>query len=161
MANDIQDALQQTGVDPPRLQLEMTESVAAADPKLTVTVLSHLRQMGIEVILDDFGTGMTSLRGLSQFPVEALMIDRSLVREMQTDPATSDIVELITTLAHKMNLRVIAEGIETSRQLERVLELGCEFGQGYYFSQPLEAKAVQQFVRQQIIPVKKSGAGAS
>jgi len=74
---------------------------------------------------------------------------------------TSDIVELITTLAHKMNLRVIAEGIDTPRQLERVLELGCEFGQGYYFSQPLEAKAVQQFVRQQIIPVKKSGAGAS
>ena len=161
LANDIQDALQQTGVDPSRLQLEMTESVAAADPKLTVTVLSHLRHMGIGVILDDFGTGMTSLRGLRQFPVEALKIDRSLVREMQTDRATSDIVELITTLAHKMNLRVIAEGIETSRQLERVLELGCEFGQGYYFSQPLEAKAVQQFVRQQIIPVKKSGAGAS
>ena len=161
LANDIQDALQQTGVDPSRLQLEMTESVAAADPKLTVTVLSHLRHLGIGVILDDFGTGMTSLRGLRQFPVEALKIDRSLVREMQTDRATSDIVELITTLAHKMNLRVIAEGIETSRQLERVLELGCEFGQGYYFSQPLEAKAVQQFVRQQIIPVKKSGAGAS
>jgi diguanylate cyclase (GGDEF)-like protein/PAS domain S-box-containing protein len=161
LANDIQDALQQTGVDPSRLQLEMTESVAAADPKLTVTVLSHLRHLGIGVILDDFGTGMTSLRGLRQFPVEALKIDRSLVREMQTDRATSDIVELITTLAHKMNLRVIAEGIETSRQLERVLELGCEYGQGYYFSQPLEAKAVQQFVRQQIIPVKKSGAGAS
>ncbi len=161
LANDIQDALQQTGVDPSRLQLEMTESVAAADPKLTVTVLSHLRHMGIGVILDDFGTGMTSLRGLRQFPVEALKIDRSLVREMQTDRATSDIVELIITLAHKMNLRVIAEGIETSRQLERVLELGCEFGQGYYFSQPLEAKAAQQFVRQQIIPVKKSGAGAS
>ena len=85
LANDIQDALQQTGVDPPRLQLEMTESVAAADPKLTVTVLSHLRHTGIEVILDHFGTGMTSLRGLS--PVEALKIDRSLVREMQTDPA--------------------------------------------------------------------------
>ena len=161
LANDIQDALQQTGVDPSRLQLEMTESVAAADPKLTVTVLSHLRHLGIGVILDDFGTGMTSLRGLRQFPVEALKIDRSLVREMQTDRATSDIVELITTLAHKMNLRVIAEGIETSRQLERVLELGCEFGQGYYFSQPLEAKAVQQFVRQQITPARKSGAGAS
>jgi EAL domain-containing protein (putative c-di-GMP-specific phosphodiesterase class I) len=68
LANDIQDALQQTGVDPPRLQLEMTESVAAADPKLTVTVLSHLRHMGIGVILDDFGTGMTSLRGLSCSP---------------------------------------------------------------------------------------------
>lgn len=88
LANAIQDALQQTGVDPSRLQLEMTESVAATDPKLTVTVLSHLRHVGIGVILDDFGTGMTSLRGLRQFPVEALKIDRSLVREMQTDRAT-------------------------------------------------------------------------
>jgi diguanylate cyclase (GGDEF)-like protein/PAS domain S-box-containing protein len=160
LVNDIQDALQQTGIDPARLQLEMTESVAAADPKLTVTVLSHLKHMGIRVILDDFGTGMTSLRGLRQFPVDALKIDRSLVREMQTDRASADIVEMITILAHKMSLRVIAEGIETSRQLERLLELGCEFGQGYYFSQPLESKAVQQFVRQQITP-RRSGAGAS
>jgi EAL domain-containing protein (putative c-di-GMP-specific phosphodiesterase class I) len=68
-------------------------------------------------------------------------------------------VGLITTLAHKMNLRVIAEGVETPRQLERVLELGCEFGQGYYFSQPLETKAVQQFVRQQIIACKKERRG--
>jgi EAL domain-containing protein (putative c-di-GMP-specific phosphodiesterase class I) len=73
--------------------------VAAADPELTVTVLSHLKHMGIGVILDDFGTGMTAQRGLRQFPVDALKIDRSLVREMQTDRATSDIVELITTLA--------------------------------------------------------------
>jgi diguanylate cyclase (GGDEF)-like protein/PAS domain S-box-containing protein len=161
LVNDIQDALQQSGVDPSLLQLEMTESVAAADPKLTITVLAHLKHMGIGVILDDFGTGMTSLRGLRQFPVDALKIDRSLVREMQADRVTSDIVELITTLAHKMSLRVIAEGIETSRQLERLLELGCEFGQGYYFSQPLDAKAVPQFVRQQVTPTRKSGAGAS
>ena len=161
LATDIQDALQQTGIDPARLQLEMTESVAAADPKLTVTVLSHLKHMGIGVILDDFGTGMTSLRGLRQFPVDALKIDRSLVREMQTDRATCDIVELIIALAHKMSLRVIAEGIETPRQLERLLELGCEFGQGYYFSQPLEAKAAQRFLLQQVAPGKKSGAGAS
>lgn len=82
LANDIQDALQRTGVDSSRFQLEMTESVATADPKLTVTVLSHLRHMGIGVILDDFGTGMTSLRRLRQFPVETLKSDRSLVREM-------------------------------------------------------------------------------
>jgi len=150
LVNDIQEALRDTGVDPSRLQLEMTESVAAADPKLTVTVLSHLKHMGIGVILDDSGIGSSSLRGLWQFPVDALKIDRSLVMEMQTDRGTSDIVEMIITLAHKMNLRVIAEGIETARQLERLRELGCEFGQGYYFSQPLEAKAAQQFLRQQV-----------
>ncbi len=160
LANDIQDALQQTGIDPSRLQLEMTENVAAADPKLTITVLSHLKHMGIGVILDDFGTGSTSLRGLREFPLDALKIDRSLVREMQSDRAASDIVELIIAMAHKMNLRAVAEGIETSRQFERLLELGCECGQGYYFSQPLESKAALQFMRQQVAPAKASGAGA-
>jgi diguanylate cyclase (GGDEF)-like protein/PAS domain S-box-containing protein len=160
LVNDIQDALQQTGIDPSRLQLEMTESVAAADPKLTITVLAHLKHMGIGVILDDFGTGSTSLRGLRQFPVDALKIDRSLVREMQTDRASADIVELIIAMAHKMSLRTVAEGIETVRQLERLLELGCEYGQGYYFSQPMEAKAALQFMRQQVAPAKSTGAGA-
>jgi len=160
LASDIQEALRETGVDPARLQLEMTESVAAADPKLTVTVLSHLKHMGIGVVLDDFGIGSASLRGLWQFPVDALKIDRSLVREMQSDRAASGVVELIITLAHKMNLRVIAEGIETPRQVERLRELGCELGQGYYFSQPLEAKAAQQFLRQPVAPASTSGAAA-
>ena len=160
LVNDIQDALQQTGIDPSRLQLEMTESVAAADPKLTITVLAHLKHMGIGVILDDFGTGSTSLRGLRQFPVDALKIDRSLVREMQTDRTAADIVELIIAMAHKMSLRTVAEGIESVRQLERLLELGCEYGQGYYFSQPMEAKAALQFMRQQVAPAKSTGAGA-
>ena len=119
LASDIQDALRAS-----RLQLEMTESVAAADPKLSVTVMAHLKHMGISVILDNFGVGAASLRALRQFPVDALKIDRSLVREMQTDRSAGDMVEMIITLAHKMNLRVIAEGIETARQFERLRELG-------------------------------------
>lgn len=158
LANDIQDALRETGIDPARLQLEMTEGVALADPKLTVTVLAHLKHMGIGVILDDFGIGAASLRALRQFPVDALKIDRSLVHEMQTDRSASDMVEMIITLAHKMGLKVIAEGIETARQFERLRELGCEFGQGYYFSQPLESKAVSQFMRQQVSSGKGAGA---
>jgi EAL domain-containing protein (putative c-di-GMP-specific phosphodiesterase class I) len=92
--------------------------------------------------------------------VEALKIDRSLVREMLTDRVASDTVELITALARKMNLKAIAEGIETVRQAERLQELGCECGQGFYFSQPIEAKAAQQFMRQQMATAKTSGAGA-
>lgn len=150
LVSDLQAALQESGIDPARLQLELTESVAAADPKLTVTVLAHLKHMGIGVILDDFGAGSTSLRGLRQFPVDALKIDLSLVREMQSDRAAADIVELIIALAHKMNLKVIAEGIENIRQAERLLKLGCEYGQGYYFSQPLDAKAALSFMRHQL-----------
>ena len=152
LASDIQDVLQQTGLEPSRLQLEMTESVAATDPKLTITVLSHLKHMGIGVILDDFGLGSASLRGLWQFPVDALKIDRSLVRDMQIDRASSDIVELVVTLAQKMKLRLIAGGLETARQVERMRELGCELGQGYFFSQPLDSKAAQDFLRQQVAP---------
>ncbi len=159
LASDIQDALRETGIDPARLQLEMTESVAAADPKLSVTVMAHLKHMGIGVILDNFGIGAASLRVLRQFPVDALKIDRSLIREMQTDRSASDMMEMVITLAHKMNLRVIAEGIETARQFERLRELGCEFGQGYYFSQALEAKAVGPFLRQNVAGSRGAGAG--
>jgi diguanylate cyclase (GGDEF)-like protein/PAS domain S-box-containing protein len=158
LVSDIQKTLLDSGIAPARLQLEITESVAAADPKLTVSVLSHLKQLGIGVILDDFGTGTTSLRGLRQFPVDALKIDRSLVREMQADRTAGDIVELIATLAQKMGLRTIAEGIENARQMERLRELGCEYGQGYYFSQPMEAKAVLQFMQQQGVPAQARGA---
>lgn len=159
LVNDIQDALQQTGIDPARLHLEMTEAIAAADPKLTVTVLSHLKHLGIGVVLDDFGTGSMSLVGLTQFPVDALKIDRSLIRDMQIDRTASDIVELIMTMAHKMKYKVIAEGIETARQLERLTELGCEYGQGYYFSQPMESKAALVFMRRQLA-ARKSTASA-
>lgn len=160
LLNDLQDALRETGIDPSRLQLEITESVAAADPKLTVTVLSHLKHMGIGVILDDFGTGSSSLSGLRHFPVDELKIDRTLIREMLTDRSALDMVEVIIALAHKMKLKVIAEGIETAKQLETLLDLGCELGQGYYFSQPMESKAALQFMRHQQAPARASGAGA-
>ncbi|HEV2399200.1 MAG TPA: EAL domain-containing protein [Candidatus Sulfotelmatobacter sp.] len=160
LPSDIQDALQETGIDPTRLQLEMTEQIAAADPKLTVTVLSHLKHMGIGVVLDDFGTGSMSLVELTHYPVEALKIDRSLIREMQSDRATCDIVELIIALAHKMGFKVIAEGIETARQLEHLQELGCEYGQGFYFSQPMEAKAALIYMRQQLANIRASSAAA-
>ncbi len=119
----------------------MTEEVAAADSQLTVTVLSHLKHLGIKTVLDNFGTGSMSLLELARSPVDALKIDRSLVRDMQTDRGVTDIVELVITLAHKMNFQLIAEGIETASQLQRMQELGCEYGQGFYFSQPMDAAA--------------------
>jgi diguanylate cyclase (GGDEF)-like protein len=157
LMRDLQHALQETGAEPARLQLELTESVAAADPEHTVAVLAHLKQLGIGVVLDDFGAELASIVRLRQSPVDALKIDRTLVHAMQTDRAAADIVELIVTLAHKMNLKVIAEGIETSRQVELLLELGCEYGQGYFFSQPLEPRAAKEFLAS---PSKSSGATA-
>jgi diguanylate cyclase (GGDEF)-like protein/PAS domain S-box-containing protein len=152
LLNDIQNTLRETGVNPSQLQLEMTEIVAAADPKQTATIFSHLKHMGIKIVLDDFGIGSASLSGLRQFPVDGLKIDRSLIMQMQTDKTASDMVEIIILLARKMNLHAIAEGIETARQAERLTELGCGYGQGFYFSHPLEAKAALQFLRAQVAP---------
>jgi len=153
-------ALRSTGIDPSRLHLEITESVAAADPKLTATVLSRLKHLRVGLTLDDFGTGNSSLSALRQFPVDALKIDRSLIGGMLTDRAICDTVELIIVLAHKLKLNVIAEGIETTRQLDHLLAIGCDLGQGYLFSQPVEAKAADVFLRQRnpLPQVKLAGA---
>jgi len=161
LVNDIQSALRETGVDPSRLQLEITEAVAAADPRLTITILAHLKHMGIGVMLDDFGAGASSLSGLRLFPMDALKIDRALIREMHTDRTAADMVEVIIILAHKMNLKVVAEGIETGKQVERLRELKCEMGQGYYFSQPLDPKAALQFLREQTAGLRTTGATAT
>ena len=151
---DLQSAIRATGVEPSRLQLEMTEGVAAADPKLTVTVVSYLKHLGIGVILDDFGSGNSSLNALRQFPVEALKIDRSLIDGMLADRGTCDTVELIIMLAHKLRLKVIAEGIETIKQFQQLHELGCDLGQGYLFSKPVEAREAELVVRQSASPLR-------
>lgn len=146
---DVEATLRQTGLDPSRLRLEITESAAAADSKLTATVLSHLKHLRVGVILDEFGTGNSSWSGLRRFPVDALKIDHSLIAGMLSDRGTCETVELIILLAHKLKFKVIAEGIETARQLDQLHALGCDLGQGYLFSQPVEAKAVEKLLRKQ------------
>jgi len=146
--NDLSLILEETGLDAAALQLELSESVAMTDAHLSAGVFAQLRQLGVGITLDGFGVGQTCLTDLRQFPVDALKIDRSLVGEMLTSRGASDIVDLIVTLAHKLNLRAIAEGIETATQLGRLREFGCDFGQGYLFSQPLNADSVQAFLKQ-------------
>ncbi|MFZ0300028.1 MAG: EAL domain-containing protein [Candidatus Sulfotelmatobacter sp.] len=151
----LEATLRQTGIDPSRLHLEMTESVAATDEKLTATVLSHLKQLRVGVILDDFGTGNSSLSGLRQFPIAALKIDRCLISGMLADLGMRDMVELIILLAHKLKLKAIAEGVESARQVEHLQALGCELGQGHFFSAPLEAKAAEQLLQRVPAPHAK------
>jgi len=149
LVSNLRSVLQETGIDSSWLQLELSESVAMADPELTASVLPQVRQLGVGIILDGFGTGRSSLIQLRRFQVDALKIDRSLVGEMLGNRSVYDIVELIITVAHKLDLKAVAEGIETAKQFERLRELGCDLGQGYLFSRPLEAEAAQQFLQQQ------------
>lgn len=146
---DLETTLREAGIDASQLHVEVTENVAAADPKLTATVFSQLKQMRVGAILDDFGSGNSSLSGLRQFPVEALKIDRSLIAAMMLDRGACDTVEVIILLAHKLKLKVIAEGIESAKQFEILHSFGCELGQGHFFSQAVEAKAVEGLLRQQ------------
>ncbi len=144
--SELRSALRDTGIESSQLQLEVTEPVAAADPKMTNIILSNLKQLDVGVILDDFGTGNSSLIALRQLPVEAVKIDRSLITAMLLDRGALEIIELILMLAQKLKLRVIAEGIESARQLDHLQALGCPLGQGYLFSPPVEAKVAQQLL---------------
>jgi len=100
-------------------------------------MLSKLSDLGLTIAIDDFGTGYSSLSYLKLFPVDVLKIDQSFVRDMLTDTQSMDIVRTITSLAHTLNLQIVAEGIEEKQHLNSLIDLGCELGQGYYFHKPM------------------------
>jgi diguanylate cyclase (GGDEF)-like protein len=160
LVSDLRGAIQASGVGSGSVQVEMSEKLAMANPKLTSSVLSQLRSVGVRVTLQEFGSGNSSLIELRNFPVEAMKIDRPLVHELLADSSTCDVVELIITLAHKMNVRVIADGVETARHLERLQELGCQSGQGYFFSPPVEASSAEKLLSRQFALPQASGAAA-
>jgi diguanylate cyclase (GGDEF)-like protein/PAS domain S-box-containing protein len=156
----LEATMRSAGVGPSRLHLEVTEGVAAADAKLTSTVFSTLKHLGVGAILDDFGTGNSSLSSLRQVPVEALKIDRSLVNEMLADREAAQTVDLIILLAHKLDLKVIAEGIESARQLDHLHQLGCDLGQGHFFSPPVDAEGAAGLLRHRTAVMHAKVAGA-
>jgi diguanylate cyclase (GGDEF)-like protein/PAS domain S-box-containing protein len=142
----VQEILNDTGVDPDRLVLEITESAAMHDAELTVELLAMLRAMGLRIAIDDFGTGHASLSYLRQFPIDALKIDRSFVTDLETSREGPAIINAIIGLAHGLDLEVIAEGVETEGQLRFLADRGCEEYQGFLVSQPLSAVEVPPFV---------------
>jgi EAL domain-containing protein (putative c-di-GMP-specific phosphodiesterase class I) len=132
----VADVLRDTGLPPHMLRLEITEGVAIADPERTASILADLRRLGVRVSLDDFGTGYCSLSYLQQLPVDTLKIDRSFVSRIGSG-SPSEIIQLIVALARTLDLDVVAEGAETAEQVAYLDRLGCGFGQGYYFAEPL------------------------
>ena len=140
---DIKATLRETRIAAGTLSLELTEGVAMLDPKLTADLLSQLKMLGVRIVIDHFGTGHMPLASLLRFPIDGLKVDRSLVSAMLSDRAASEILSLIITVARKLQVLVIAEGIEGVLQLEHLRRLGCEFGQGYFFARPAEAKLAE------------------
>ncbi len=134
--------LQETGLESSSLVLEITEGVVMEAVESTVATLRKLKSLGVQLAIDDFGTGYSSLSYLKRFPVDSLKIDKSFVDGLGQNPEDTAIVRAVTMLADTLGVRVTAEGVERADQLARLKALGCELGQGYYFTRPMLATAV-------------------
>lgn len=141
------DLLERTGIHPSNLKLEVTESLFLNEPGRAASVLAAFRDSGMGVAIDDFGTGFSSLSTLSTLPVTTLKVDRAFVNFMLRDAKSRSIVETILGLAEQMALPVVAEGIETAAQAEALLEMGCDYGQGYLFGRPVPLAASIDLIR--------------
>jgi len=128
------------------LILEITESVVMERAESAAAILAQLKDMGVRLSIDDFGTGYSSLSYLHSFPIDSLKIDRSFIGKMSLDSRNMEIVRTIMALARNLGMNVTAEGIETADQLAQLRALECEYGQGYFFSKPLDAKAITRLL---------------
>ena len=135
---DVQDALDESGLDPSLLMLEITESMLVEDTEIAIVKLKELRELGVRIAMDDFGTGYSSLSYLSRFPVDVIKMDRSFLRPGATREA-ADLSSAVVALGSTLALDVVAEGIEFDEQLSRLRDLGCELGQGFHFAHPMES----------------------
>jgi EAL domain-containing protein (putative c-di-GMP-specific phosphodiesterase class I) len=144
----VDQVLSQTGLRGQSLNLEITEGVLIRDVFKTIEVLTQLQERGIQISIDDFGTGYSSLNYLHQLPLDTLKIDRSFVSPTHEGSRNHQIVQTIITLSNQLGMKVVAEGIETNQQLEWLLNLGCELGQGYFLSRPMDASKIESLLRQ-------------
>jgi diguanylate cyclase (GGDEF)-like protein/PAS domain S-box-containing protein len=137
------EILRETGVAPHRLRLEITESVIVENSEVVSSMLAQLKELGLHLEMDDFGTGYSSLSYLHRFPIERLKIDRSFVSRMGSEGEGAEIVRTILALGQSLGMVVVAEGVETLAQLQRLRALGCEYAQGYLFSGPVDPEAAE------------------
>ena len=143
---EVESALQRSGLAAQSLKLEITETVLMENFEATAATIARLSELGVGLYIDDFGTGYSSLNYLARFPLEVLKVDRSFVSQITSDPRTVEIARTIVALAHNLGLVALAEGIETAEQLANLRALGCEYGQGYWFSPPVAPDAAQAFI---------------
>ncbi|MCZ4306742.1 PAS-domain containing protein [Zoogloeaceae bacterium G21618-S1] len=146
LPQQVQRALEESGIPPARLEMEITESVAMEDPARTVEILRALKAIGIGLSIDDFGTGYSSLAYLKLLPIDCLKLDRTFVIDIETDPNDAAICAATIRLAHTLGLSVVAEGVETAAQASYLDNLDCDVMQGYYFSRPLPEAAARAFI---------------
>jgi EAL domain-containing protein (putative c-di-GMP-specific phosphodiesterase class I) len=142
IAAQVKAVLEETGLEPQYLELELTESAIMRNADEAAAMLAELRAVGVGLAIDDFGTGYSSLSYLKRFQVDRLKIDRSFVSDIGRNADDEVITSAIITLAHSLQLRVIAEGVETAEQLAFLKQRSCDEMQGYYFSKPLPHESI-------------------
>lgn len=145
LIDEIGEILDESGLSASSLRLEITESVLMQNPERATLTLNRLRSMNIQVHIDDFGTGYSSLSALHSFPIDSLKVDRSFISRLAPGDE-AEIVQTIVTLAHNLGLDVVAEGIETKEHLDRLRDMGCDFGQGFLFARPMDKSKVQEIL---------------
>ncbi|HEU5337989.1 MAG TPA: EAL domain-containing protein, partial [Sulfuricaulis sp.] len=147
LVNVVKQTLKEAGIEARYLDLELTESVLMQDMELAAGILKELKAVGVSFSLDDFGTGYSSLGYLKRFPIDYLKIDRSFIRDITTDPAGAGLVQAIIAMAKVLNIKVVAEGVETYEQLEFLRQHDCDISQGYYCSPPINAETFTDLLR--------------
>jgi diguanylate cyclase (GGDEF)-like protein/PAS domain S-box-containing protein len=148
----VEQVLYNTGISPSRLKLELTEGIMIKKLSDTINKMRRLKELGVSIAIDDFGTGYSSLTYLKKLPITQLKIDRSFVQDIALDANDAAIVETIISMARHLGLDVVAEGVETSEQLEFLLSRGCHTFQGYYFSRPLDLAALSNWLQGRSVP---------
>jgi diguanylate cyclase len=160
LADRVDAALQRHGLQAGDLTLEITESVAVEDTDIIRRSFERLSDLGVQVSVDDYGVGQTSLGSLQQLLVSELKVDASLVRDLADRPDVRGIVDAMVRLAHALSLKVVAMGVETEAQRDRLVQLGCDELQGFLFAKPMSAPGVAQLARRDPVAVPRAVAGS-
>ncbi|HUG13838.1 MAG TPA: EAL domain-containing protein [Thermomicrobiales bacterium] len=162
----VRAALEDAGIDPRTLKLEISEQVMMEDARQAASTLQELRTLGVRLTLDDFGTGFASLSYLNRFPAHVLKIDRSFIAGIGRNAGSTSLVDATVAIAKTLGIGVIAEGIETTGQLDYLIQIDCEGGQGYYFAMPMRVDQLDKILRDQrtahaLLPIARGNSGAS
>jgi EAL domain-containing protein (putative c-di-GMP-specific phosphodiesterase class I) len=151
LLKDLKTALDNTGLPPDHLKLEITETALVEDVDKTVAMVHRMRDYGLQAVIDDFGTGYSSLSYLQRLPIDTLKVDRSFVSRIEHTPnGNRNIVEAIIALAHRLDMIVVAEGVETPEQYSILLDMQCQFGQGFLFSKPIPKHKVDTLIQEML-----------
>jgi EAL domain-containing protein (putative c-di-GMP-specific phosphodiesterase class I) len=148
IVDEVASVLRSTGLQANRLRLEITETILMDDKASSRAVLDQLDALGIQLAIDDFGSGYSNLGYLKRLPVETLKIDQIFIKGLGQDRHDKAIISAITSLAHEIGLRVTAEGVETIEQMQQIQDIGCDYAQGYFFARPMSGEDLSRKLRE-------------